>query len=122
MHHVAPLIFTDKVLCNVLHSTLRQAISRTATGLNVIATVQDFDRLRSGTMHENHFTSALSIAGLDRFLSSQQIGTIAAAYRVQVTASLTMVDWVRFADDVEQIFTIKACFVAARCMACCMSR
>ena len=70
--------------------------------------MQDFDRLRSGTMHENHFISALSIAGLDRFLSSQQIGTIAAAYRVQVTSSLSMVDWVRFADDIEQIFTIKA--------------
>jgi hypothetical protein len=44
----------------------------------------DFDRLRAGTMHENHFISGLSIAGLDKYLSPQQIGTIVDAYRVQV--------------------------------------
>jgi hypothetical protein len=71
--------------------------------------LSDFDRLRSGTMHENFFISALSMAGIDRRLSAQQIETIVDAYRVQVTPSLSMIDWVRFVDDVETIFTLKVC-------------
>lgn len=67
----------------------------------------DFDRLRTGVIHENHFITGLSIAGLDKTLSAQQIGTIVDAYRVQVTPSLSMIDWVRFVEDVEQVFTIK---------------
>ena len=67
----------------------------------------DFDRLRSGTMHENFFITALSMAGIDRKLSAQQIETIVDAYRVQVTPSLSMIDWVKFVDDVETIFTRK---------------
>lgn len=68
----------------------------------------DFDRLRSGVIHENHFISGLSIAGLDKTLSPQHIGTIVDAYRVQVTASLSMIDWLSFVEDVERIFTTKA--------------
>eukprot|EP00892_Ulva_mutabilis_P008864 jgi/Ulvmu1/634/UM010_0004.1 len=69
--------------------------------------LSDFDRLRSGTMFENFFISGLSIAGLDKKLSPQQIETIVDAYRVQVTPSLSMIDWVRFVEDVETIFTQK---------------
>ena len=72
----------------------------------------DFDRLRSGTMFENFFITALSIAGLDKKLSPQQIETIVDAYRVQVTPSLSMIDWVRFVEDVETIFTKKVYFPA----------
>jgi hypothetical protein len=74
--------------------------------------LSDFDRLRSGVLHENHFISGLSIAGLDKQLSPQQIGTIVDAYRVQVTPSMSMIDWVSFVEDVEHIFTTKACFPA----------
>lgn len=69
----------------------------------------DFDRLRTGSMYENHFISGLSIAGLDKSLSPQQIGTIVDAYRVQVTPSLSMIDWVSFVEDVDRIFTVKVC-------------
>lgn len=68
----------------------------------------DFDRLRTGVVHENHFISGLSIAGLDKTLSPQHIGTILDAYRVQTTPSLSMIDWVSFVEDVERIFTTKA--------------
>lgn len=71
--------------------------------------LSDFDRLRSGTMHENFFITSLSMAGIDRKLSAQQIETIVDAYRVQVTPSLSMIDWVKFVDDVETIFTLKVC-------------
>jgi hypothetical protein len=71
--------------------------------------LSDFDRLHSGIMHENHFISGLSIAGLDRQLSPQQMGTIVDAYRVQVTPSLNMIAWVSFVEDVERIFTTKVC-------------
>jgi hypothetical protein len=67
----------------------------------------DFDRLRTGAMHANNFITALSIAGIDRSLSPQQIGTIVDAYRVQVTPSLSMIDWVKFVEDVDRIFTVK---------------
>lgn len=67
----------------------------------------DFDRLRSGTMYENFFITGLSIAGLDKKLSPQQIETIVDAYRVQVTPSLSMIDWIRFVEDVDIIFTKK---------------
>lgn len=67
----------------------------------------DFDRLRSGTMFENYFITGLSIAGLDKKLSPQQIETIVDAYRVQVTPSLSMIDWIRFVEDVDIIFTKK---------------
>ena len=69
--------------------------------------LSDFDRLRTGSMHENYFITGLSIAGLDKSLSPQQIGTIVDAYRVQVTPSLSMIDWVSFVEDVERIFTVK---------------
>lgn len=69
--------------------------------------LMDFDRLRSGSMHENFFITSLSMAGIDRKLSAQQIETIVDAYRVQVTPSLSMIDWVKFVDDVETIFTLK---------------
>lgn len=69
--------------------------------------LSDFDRLRSGTMHENFFITGLSMAGIDKKLSVQQIETIVDAYRVQVTPSLSMIDWVRFVEDVEIIFTLK---------------
>jgi hypothetical protein len=73
--------------------------------------LSDFDRLRSGTMHENFFITALSMAGIDRRLSAQQIETIVDAYRVQITPSLSMIDWVRFVEDVETIFTLKVCMI-----------
>lgn len=69
--------------------------------------LSDFDRLRSGAMHENSFITALSMAGIDRKLSAQQIETVVDAYRVQVTPSLSMIDWVKFVDDVDTIFTLK---------------
>lgn len=74
----------------------------------------DFDRLRSGTMYENFFISGLSIAGLDKKLSPQQIETIVDAYRVQVTPSLSMIDWIRFVEDVDIIFTKKVWCLSAR--------
>jgi hypothetical protein len=67
----------------------------------------DFDRLRSGVVHENNFITGLSIAGIDKKLSPQQISTIVDAYRVKVTPSLSMIDWVKFVEDVECIFTVK---------------
>lgn len=69
--------------------------------------LQDFDRLRSGTMFENHFISGLSISGVDKGLSPQQIGTIVDQYRTQVTPSMSMIDWRAFVEDVDVIFTTK---------------
>jgi hypothetical protein len=74
--------------------------------------LSDFDRLRSGAMHENFFITGLSMAGIDRKLSAQQIKTIVDAYRMQVAPSLSMIDWVRFVEDVETVFTLKVCIIS----------
>jgi hypothetical protein len=90
--------------------------------------LEDFDKLRSGSIHINHFLSGLSMAGLDRHLTSTELATIANFYLIPKTArwvayrlavpmamlqrltvvactSLEMVDYRTFINDVELIFT-----------------
>jgi hypothetical protein len=66
----------------------------------------DFDRLRSGFVHSNHFLSALSMAGVDKQLSAAEIKTICDAYTVPKSPSLVMIDYRKFLYDVDIIFTI----------------
>eukprot|EP01026_Neomeris_dumetosa_P000307 TRINITY_DN10078_c0_g1_i1.p1 TRINITY_DN10078_c0_g1~~TRINITY_DN10078_c0_g1_i1.p1 ORF type:complete len:254 (-),score=36.53 TRINITY_DN10078_c0_g1_i1:80-841(-) len=69
--------------------------------------LQDFDRLRSGHIHCNHFVSGLNIAGLNRYLSPQQVQAILEKYTFNKTDSMKMVDYFSFVEDVERIFTQK---------------
>lgn len=68
--------------------------------------IVDFDRLKSGYVHTNHFMSALSMAGIDKFLSPAEIKVLTDAYTVPRTASLDMVDYRAFLYDVDIVFTI----------------
>eukprot|EP00955_Chlamydomonas_euryale_P060161 357633-Chlamydomonas_euryale.AAC.7 len=66
--------------------------------------IVDFDKLRSGYVHENHFLSALSMAKLDKDLSPAELKTIAEHFTVQRGPSLDMVDYAKFLEDVNIIF------------------
>lgn len=67
--------------------------------------IQDFDKLRSGFVHPNHFLSALSGAKLDKELTPAELQVIADAYTVQRSPSLIMVDYKTFLDDLNLVFT-----------------
>ena len=68
--------------------------------------VVDFDKLRSGFVHPNHFLSALSMAKLDKELSPAELQIIADTYTVPRSPSLIMVDYKSFLDEVDTIFTV----------------
>lgn len=68
--------------------------------------LQDFDGLRTGYMHANHFLSGLSMAGMDRELSPKELQLIADAYTVEKTPTLKMVEYRSFLNDVDIIFTL----------------
>lgn len=67
----------------------------------------DFDKLRCGLVHPNHFVSALSIAGLDRFLDKNSIKALSEGYSVDQSDGLQLVDYKKFCDEVDGVFTIK---------------
>lgn len=67
--------------------------------------ILDFDKLRSGYVHVNHFMSALGLAGIDKFLSPAEIQAITAQYTVDKTNSLQMVDYRAFLGELDSIFT-----------------
>lgn len=67
----------------------------------------DFDKLRCGSVHPNHFVSALGIAGLDRFLGQEGVRILAEGYTVGKLDGLQLVDYRRFCDDVDNAFTQK---------------
>lgn len=67
----------------------------------------DFDKLRCGSVHPNHFVSALGIAGLDRFLGQEGVRVLAQGYTVGKPDGLQLVEYRRFCDDVDSAFTQK---------------
>mmetsp|Transcript_10728 Transcript_10728/g.19597 ORF Transcript_10728/g.19597 Transcript_10728/m.19597 type:complete len:228 (-) Transcript_10728:408-1091(-) len=66
----------------------------------------DFDSLNTGYVFPNHFMSALSMAGLDKYLSVKELDIICDHYKILRTPTLTMVDHKTFLYDIEIIFTI----------------
>lgn len=68
--------------------------------------ITDFDKLRSGYVHINHFMAALSMAGVDKYLTAAEMQILTDAYTVPRTASLSMVDYRAFLYDVDIVFTI----------------
>ncbi|KXZ44132.1 hypothetical protein GPECTOR_73g653 [Gonium pectorale] len=66
----------------------------------------DFDKLNSGYVHPNHFLSALSMAGIDRYLSPKEIEVVCETYKVQRDATLVMVDTRSFLHELELVFTV----------------
>ncbi len=66
----------------------------------------DFDKLRSGFVYPNHFLTALSMAGLDKVLTPQELQIIADTYTVPRSPSLIMTDYKTFINDVEIVFTL----------------
>lgn len=66
----------------------------------------DWDKLRSGFVMLGHFTSGLLIAGIDTFLFADEIQALTEAYTVLRTPTLPMVDYRRFCNDVELVFTL----------------
>mmetsp|Transcript_9410 Transcript_9410/g.20056 ORF Transcript_9410/g.20056 Transcript_9410/m.20056 type:complete len:228 (-) Transcript_9410:593-1276(-) len=68
--------------------------------------IVDFDKLRSGFVHPNHFLTALSMAGVDKALTPAEMQVICDTYTVPRSPSLIMVDYKTFLDDVDVIFTV----------------
>ncbi|KAG2483950.1 hypothetical protein HYH03_017196 [Edaphochlamys debaryana] len=68
--------------------------------------IMDFDKLNSGYVHPNHFRTALSMAGIDRFLTPKELEIICETYKVQRDPTLTMVDYRTFLHELELVFTI----------------
>lgn len=66
----------------------------------------DWDKLRHGYVHSGQFTSGLGIAGIDTFLTTEEIAALTEAYTVMRTPTLPMVDYRRFCNDVELVFTL----------------
>ncbi|KAG1674131.1 hypothetical protein FOA52_015761 [Chlamydomonas sp. UWO 241] len=66
--------------------------------------IMDFDKLRSGFVHENHFLTALSMAKLDKEMSPSELAAIAEHYLVERGPSLSMVDYASFLREVDVIF------------------
>jgi len=69
--------------------------------------IVDFDKLRSGYVHSNHFLTALSMAKLDKELSPAELQAIATYFTVQRSPSLEMVDYATFLREVEAIFGVQ---------------
>ncbi|GMH42114.1 hypothetical protein BSKO_10033 [Bryopsis sp. KO-2023] len=67
----------------------------------------DFDKLRCGHVQPNLFVTALSIAGLDRFLCQDEIGALEQGYSVEQQDGLRLVEYRRFCEDVDTVFTLK---------------
>eukprot|EP00891_Asterochloris_glomerata_P008633 jgi/Astpho2/8633/fgenesh1_pg.00126_%23_38_t len=65
----------------------------------------DFDKLRSGFIFENQFLSGLSMAGLDKHLRPQHLQALADAYKTGETDRLAKVDYRRFCQDMDTVFT-----------------
>ncbi|DBA80843.1 hypothetical protein WJX77_010114 [Trebouxia sp. C0004] len=65
----------------------------------------DFDKLRSGFIFENQFLSGLSMAGLDKHLTASQLQALADAYKTPETNRLSKVDYRRFCEDINTVFT-----------------
>ena len=68
--------------------------------------IADFDKLRSGFVHPNHFLTALSMAGLDKELTPEELQLICDTYTVPRSPSLIMTDYKTFLNDVEIVFTL----------------
>ena len=67
----------------------------------------DFDKLRCGQVHANHFVTAMSIAGLDRYMGPTEIEALRDGYRVRPGDSPDLVEYRRFCEDVDTVFTLK---------------
>ncbi|GLC59048.1 hypothetical protein PLESTB_001437800 [Pleodorina starrii] len=68
--------------------------------------LMDFDKLNSGYVFPNHFLSALSMAGIDRYLSAKELEIICETFKVKRDATLVMVDTRSFLHELELVFTI----------------
>ncbi|PNW87645.1 hypothetical protein CHLRE_02g142126v5 [Chlamydomonas reinhardtii] len=68
--------------------------------------IMDFDKLNSGYVFPNHFLSALSMAGIDKYLSPKELEVICETYKVQRDATLVMVDHRTFLHELELVFTV----------------
>lgn len=66
----------------------------------------DFDKLRTGFVHPNHFQTALSMAGVDKVLTAVEISAITDAYTTQRTPSLALTDYRSFLSELDGIFTV----------------
>jgi len=66
----------------------------------------DWDKLRHGYVLPTHFVSGLGIAGVDNFLFADEIKALTDAYTVLRTPTLPMVDYRRFCNDVDLVFTL----------------
>ncbi|KAJ3109975.1 hypothetical protein HDU96_007005 [Phlyctochytrium bullatum] len=71
--------------------------------LRVIDFMQDFDHLRHGRITRNEFRRALKVLFLD--LSEVELATLETLY--QNEKDTLLVDYIRFSDDVEKVFTTK---------------
>lgn len=71
----------------------------------------DFDKLRSGFVHPNHFMTALSMSGLDKLLSPAELQLICDTYTVPRSPSLIMTDYKTFLNDVDIVFTLPVSFL-----------
>ncbi|MEW5298969.1 MAG: hypothetical protein WDW38_004881 [Sanguina aurantia] len=66
----------------------------------------DFDKLHTGFVATNHFITALSMAGIDKHLSSSELETLRDAYKQTKGPSLILADYRSFLADVDIIFTV----------------
>ncbi|KAJ3202622.1 hypothetical protein HDU67_000392 [Dinochytrium kinnereticum] len=71
--------------------------------IRVIDFMQDFDHLRHGKITRNEFRRALKVLYLD--LSEVELATLESLY--QNPKDTNLVDYLRFSDDVESVFTSK---------------
>ncbi|CAD7698240.1 unnamed protein product [Ostreobium quekettii] len=67
----------------------------------------DFDKLRCGQVRSNHFVTAMSIAGLDRYMSPEEILVLSEGYKVEDGAPPDLVEYRKFVEDVDRVFTLK---------------
>ena len=65
----------------------------------------DFDKLRKGEIHPSHFTRAMAMAGVDKFLTAKEIQILCDAYTVPKTASMDVFEYNKFLTEVNSIFT-----------------
>jgi len=66
----------------------------------------DWDKLRHGYVLPTHFVSGLGIAGIDTFLFADEIKALTDMYTVMRTPTLPMVDYRRFCNDLDLVFTL----------------
>lgn len=79
----------------------------------------DFDRLRCGEIYPNHFTSALGIAGIDKYLNSKELNVIKLAYTSNQPKNggpPGMINYKQFVDDIDSVFTIKVNSLNLNCI------